>query len=146
MNLRLAFVSLLGLILLLSTSACSTKTTASLSENIPYTIYSLKELPSQLQDSAKEMQRTKELHGDKTPASTLFYTNNTNYVLLTTGWKPTGGYSIRVNRISADDDEATIYARDIAPAKGAMVEQVITVPLLALSISKNIKSVRLIWE
>lgn len=146
MNLRLWLVSIISFFLLLGTSACSTKTTVTLPENTPYTTYKINEVPPQVQVSAKEMKQQKIRNNDTTPSSTLFYTNNTNYVLITSGWKPTGGYTIRINRVSLNANAVTIYASDIAPEKDAMVEQVISAPLIVLSVTNDAKHVRLVWE
>lgn len=98
-----------------------------------------------MEQRAKELKQKKITDNDTTPDSFLFYTNDTNYVLITSGWKPTGGYSIRINRVSPGTNGVIIYASDIPPTKNAMVEQVITAPLMAISIP-NVKNVKLIWE
>lgn len=132
---------------MLTTYGCSTKTTLSpIRENVSYKIHPLRDLPPPVEARAKQMKNEKITKNDNTPTLSLFYTNNTNYVLITSGRKPTGGYNIMINRIYHDKNGVTIYAKDVAPPKGAMVEQVITAPLLVISIPENRKAVRLLWE
>lgn len=145
MNIRICAFSFFSVLILLSTTACSTKTTLSLPENVPYKTYTLKQLPPQVEKRAKELKQQKISSNDETPNSILFYTNDISYVLITSGWKPTGGYSIRINRVSPDTEGVIIYASDIPPAKGAMVEQVISAPLLTISIP-HVKNAKVIWE
>ena len=54
--------------------------------------------------------------------------NNSNYVILNMGEKNTGGYSIGVEKVEETDKNIIITVKENAPAKDAMLMQVISYP------------------
>lgn len=60
--------------------------------------------------------------------------NNSNYVILNMGEKNTGGYSIGVDKVEETDKNIIITVKENAPAKDAMVMQVITYPYTVVKI------------
>ena len=48
------------------------------------------------------------------------------------GEKPTGGYSINVEKIEIDGSEATIYVNETIPPEDAEVTQAVTYPLVQI--------------
>ena len=60
--------------------------------------------------------------------------NNSNYVILNMGEKSTGGYSIGVDKVEETDKNIIITVKENAPAKDAMLLQVITYPYTVVKI------------
>jgi hypothetical protein len=60
--------------------------------------------------------------------------NNSNYVILNMGEKNTGGYSIAVEKVEETDKNIIITVKENAPAKDAMVMQVITYPYTVVKV------------
>ena len=60
--------------------------------------------------------------------------NNSNYVILNMGEKNTGGYSIGVEKVEETDKNIIITVKENAPAKDAMVMQVISYPYTVVKI------------
>jgi len=60
--------------------------------------------------------------------------NNSNYVILNMGEKNTGGYSIGVEKVEETDKNIIITVKENAPAKDAMVMQVITYPYTVVKV------------
>ncbi|KUJ62768.1 hypothetical protein AR687_05060 [Flavobacteriaceae bacterium CRH] len=59
---------------------------------------------------------------------------NSNYIILNMGEKNTGGYSIGVEKVEETDKNIIITVKENAPAKDAMVMQVITYPYTVVKI------------
>ncbi|MDR7212478.1 protease complex subunit PrcB family protein [Flavobacterium piscis] len=60
--------------------------------------------------------------------------SNSNYVILNMGQKNTGGYSIDVEKVEETDQNIIITVKENAPAKDAMVMQVITYPYTVVKV------------
>ncbi|WP_456314495.1 protease complex subunit PrcB family protein [Pseudomonas shirazensis] len=60
--------------------------------------------------------------------------SNSNYIILNMGEKNTGGYSIGVEKVEETDKNIIITVKENAPAKDAMVMQVITYPYTVVKI------------
>jgi hypothetical protein len=60
--------------------------------------------------------------------------NNSNYVILNMGEKNTGGYSIGVEKVEETDKNIIITVKENAPAKDAMVMQVVSYPYTVVKI------------
>jgi hypothetical protein len=60
--------------------------------------------------------------------------NNSNYVILNMGEKSTGGYSIGVDKVEETYKNIIITVKENAPAKDAMLLQVITYPYTVVKI------------
>src|SRR5688572_24959781 len=60
--------------------------------------------------------------------------NNSNYVILNMGEKNTGGYSIGVEKVEETDKNIIITVKENAPAKDAMLMQVITYPYTVVKV------------
>ena len=60
--------------------------------------------------------------------------NNSNYVILNMGEKNTGGYSIGVDKVEETDKNIIITVKENAPAKDAMMMQVITYPYTVVKV------------
>ncbi|PXY46283.1 protease complex subunit PrcB family protein [Flavobacterium hydrophilum] len=60
--------------------------------------------------------------------------NNSNYVILNMGEKNSGGYSIGVEKVEETDKNIIITVKENAPAKDAMVMQVISYPYTVVKI------------
>ena len=56
------------------------------------------------------------------------------------GEKPTGGYSINVEKIEIDRSEATIYVNETIPPEDAVVTLAVTYPIVQIEF-KNIPSI-----
>lgn len=60
--------------------------------------------------------------------------NTSNYVILNMGEKNTGGYSIGIEKVEETDKNIIITVKENAPAKDAMVMQVISYPYTVVKI------------
>ncbi|GGF02461.1 protease complex subunit PrcB family protein [Flavobacterium limi] len=60
--------------------------------------------------------------------------STSNYVILNMGEKNTGGYSIEVEKVEETDKNIIITVKENAPAKDAMVMQVISYPYTVVKI------------
>lgn len=49
-------------------------------------------------------------------------------VAVFSGEKPTGGYSIEITRVDCDEDEATIFFKEVSPEPGQPVTEALTQP------------------
>jgi major membrane immunogen (membrane-anchored lipoprotein) len=58
-----------------------------------------------------------------------------NFVVLNMGEKPTGGYSITVDSVVETDKEIVIQVKEIKPEPGAMLIQQITYPYTVVKIN-----------
>ncbi|CAD0007284.1 protease complex subunit PrcB family protein [Flavobacterium chungangense] len=60
--------------------------------------------------------------------------NNSNYVILNMGEKSSGGYSIGVEKVEETEKNIIITVKENAPAKDAMVIQVISYPYTVVKV------------
>jgi len=60
-----------------------------------------------------------------------------NFVVLNMGEKPTGGYSITVDSVIETDKEIVIQVKEIKPEPGAMLIQQITYPYTVVKINSK---------
>ena len=60
-----------------------------------------------------------------------------NFVVLNMGEKPTGGYSITVDSMAETDKEIVIQVKEIKPEPGAMLIQQITYPYTVVKINSK---------
>ncbi|CAD0005343.1 protease complex subunit PrcB family protein [Flavobacterium salmonis] len=60
--------------------------------------------------------------------------NNSNYVILNMGEKNSGGYSIGVEKVEETEKNIIITVKENAPAKDAMVIQVISYPYTVVKV------------
>ena len=67
-------------------------------------------------------------------------------VAIFAGQKPTGGYSVRVEKVTDEStagqpSRATVHHQVIAPPAGAMLIQVLTYPYVVIRVSKKLDAV-----
>ncbi|MGI5876226.1 MAG: Gmad2 immunoglobulin-like domain-containing protein [Dethiobacteria bacterium] len=55
--------------------------------------------------------------------------NGNRYVLITEGWKPSGGYGVEVKEVEKQPDTLLIKVKSTAPKEGEAVDTVLTSPL-----------------
>ncbi|MEL1241024.1 protease complex subunit PrcB family protein [Flavobacterium flavipallidum] len=60
-----------------------------------------------------------------------------NFVILNMGEKPTGGYSITVDSVTETDTNIVIKVKEINPEPGAMLTQNITYPYTVIKINSK---------
>ena len=83
---------------------------------------------------------TKHIGGGEAPAVDL---EGKVAVFLLAGSRPTGGWTVRPDRVHVEGDTVVIEAPVIGPPKGAIVTQALTSPYAILAIhDRNIKKVR----
>lgn len=65
--------------------------------------------------------------------------NNDKYIIVIgSGEKRTGGYSISVTQVEDNEGKTIITVKETGPAQGEMTTQVITYPVVAIQIGNNI--------
>lgn len=60
-----------------------------------------------------------------------------NFVILNMGQKPTGGYGITVDSVEETDKEIIVKIKELKPEPGAMLMQVITYPYTVVKINSK---------
>ena len=60
-----------------------------------------------------------------------------NFVILNMGQKPTGGYAITVESVTETDENIVIKVKEINPDSGAMLTQSITYPYTVVKINSK---------
>ena len=59
--------------------------------------------------------------------------NNGANVTVASGQKPSGGYSIKVDKIETEEKIATIYVYEIKPTKDEVVSTIMTYPVVQIN-------------
>lgn len=60
-----------------------------------------------------------------------------NFIILNMGEKPTGGYSITVDKVTETDTNIVIKVKELHPEPGAMLTQSITYPYTVVKINSK---------
>lgn len=85
----------------------------------------------------------REILGDSREPLAVDFQKNT-VVAIFAGEKPTGGYSVRVEKVTDDSragkpSRGTVHYRVVGPPAGAMVAQVLTFPYVLVRIEKKLE-------
>lgn len=133
-------IILLALAMVLGTSACSSSGNSNTSQNnIKYEKIDVSEAPSKLQETIEQVKKKK---------GYIYYTeDDSDYIYVAAGEKPTGGYTVEVlDLIDNKDDKLTLTVRFTEPGKDDMVTQVITYPYALIRFKAPDKPVEVIDE
>lgn len=100
-------------------------------EPVHYTVEELGSLPTKVKQEIEEWKNSLQKH-----ESTVSYNDHT-YLIIALGERPTGGYSVNVSKVEQRGSVLHVYAQEKTPAKGSMVIQVISYPLIVVSVKGN---------
>lgn len=72
--------------------------------------------------------------------------NFDEYIIIAVamGQKNTGGHSININKITADDENVNVYIEEIKPETGSVTTQALTYPYHMVKIEKTDKTINFI--
>lgn len=97
------------------------------SAEVAYRPVSYEELPSALRAVVDEQR--------KNPTVLVVKgSGESQYVLIALGERPTAGYQVAVDAVRETSGRVQVEYREVAPAKGAMVAQVLTYPWIAIRV------------
>lgn len=68
----------------------------------------------------------------------VFQSNNKYIIVISSGEKKTGGYTIGVTQVEDNEGKTIITVSETSPTQGDMTTQVITYPAVAIKIGNNI--------
>ncbi|MDK2991095.1 MAG: hypothetical protein PWP48_328 [Clostridiales bacterium] len=130
----------LASVIALGTSACSPSGGGDMTQSsIKYEKIDISDAPSALQETIEQVKKEK---------GYIYYTeNDSGYIYVAAGEKPTGGYAVEVlDVIDNKNDKITVTVRFTEPGKDDMVTQVITYPYALIRINASGKAVEVTDE
>lgn len=68
----------------------------------------------------------------------VFQSNDNYIIVICSGEKKTGGYTIKVTQVEDNEGKTIITVLETSPAQGEAATQVITYPVVAIKIGRNI--------
>ena len=99
-----------------------------MSEPLEFTVEEWEHLPTEVRTVVEELKKSDESrHRSLTSAERT-------YLIIVLGQRPTGGYTINVNRLEQADDSLHVYAEEEGPPEDALVTQVISYPFIVISV------------
>ncbi|MBZ4666195.1 protease complex subunit PrcB family protein [Mahella sp.] len=131
---------LLTSVIALGASACSPSGDGNtVQNNVKYEKIDISDAPLKLQETIEQVKKKK---------GYIYYTeDDSGYIYVAAGEKPTGGYAIEVlNFIDNKNDKLTLTVRFTEPGKDDMVTQVITYPYALIRFKAPDKAVEVIDE
>ncbi|UFJ42957.1 protease complex subunit PrcB family protein [Brevibacillus humidisoli] len=71
--------------------------------------------------------------------------NETRYVVIGAGQRPTGGYSLQIDRIENKNGKIIVYVVEKKPAPSALTTQAITYPSLVISLPAHDEAIDVVF-
>jgi hypothetical protein len=130
----------LASVIALGASACSPSGGGDTTQSgIKYEKIDISDAPSALQETIEQVKKKK---------GYIYYTeNDSGYIYVAAGEKPTGGYAVEVlNLMDNKNDKLTLTVRFTEPGKDDMVTQAITYPYALIRFKAPDKAVEVIDE
>ncbi|AEE96914.1 protease complex subunit PrcB family protein [Mahella australiensis] len=130
----------IALVMILGTLACSSSGNSNTAQNnIKYEKIDVSDAPLKLQETIEQVKKKK---------GYIYYTeNDSDYIYVAAGEKPTGGYTVEVlDLIENKNGKLTLTVRFTEPGKNDMVTQVITYPYALIRFKAIDKPVEVIDE
>lgn len=93
----------------------------------------------QVESSQIPQEVRRELESWTSPQATAKLVSD-RYIIVGIGERPTGGYEVRVTKVSQQGTRLHIHAEEIPPPKEMLVTQVITYPHAVIQLSENVSA------
>lgn len=104
---------------------------------VSYSLVDYEELPADLMAMVN-------LEGKQAITKVYKGIKDNQYVFIGLGRKPTGGYTVKVDKVENNGKELFVYYKVITPPTGAIVTQVITYPWAMIKVVSSIPVTKII--